>query len=67
MSVFLGQSPKTQKEGPMGQPLWEHDSMFFYTFQVELSLPLRIDLPYSLAPNATGGGGVLVVRKLAWP
>jgi hypothetical protein len=29
MSIFLGQSSETQKVGPIGQPPWELDSMFF--------------------------------------
>jgi hypothetical protein len=67
MSIFLGKSSETQKVGPMGQPPWELDSMFFlYLASRALTAPTEIDLPYLCLPRGEGQY-LCTVRKSAQP
>jgi hypothetical protein len=59
MYVLLGQSQVIQKVGPIGQPQWELDSMFFLYLECRaLTAPTENDLNYLRIPQ--GGGGVSV-------
>ncbi len=63
MSVFLGKRQVIQKVGPIGQPQWELDSMFFLYLECRALTALQ-KMTYLTAPTAAGGRGVAHILEL---